>query len=159
MNNLFEAIRMAMACHGLQKDKAGKLYILHPLRVMANFYTEDDSYQIAAVLHDTVEDTSLTLELIKYHFGQEITDIVDALSRREEETYTQFIKRCVQNKKARAIKLADIKDNLNPERGDFPTLRDKYAHAYDLIIDTVIQENDPTEIEFLVRKELFQKAG
>ena len=55
MSLLEKALAIAVEAHRGQKDRAGKPYILHPLRVMGRVSTEDE--QIVAILHDVVEDT------------------------------------------------------------------------------------------------------
>lgn len=70
----------------------------------------------AALLHDTVEDTQLTLMDISVKFSPLVVDLVDMLTRRKNESYFDFIMRihdsgsiCVP---ARAIKIADISCNM-----------------------------------------------
>ncbi len=58
--NLSKAILIAVTVHKNQKDKVGAPYILHPLRVMLSLETTEE--QICGVLHDVIEDTSVTLE-------------------------------------------------------------------------------------------------
>lgn len=67
---------------------------------------------IAAILHDVVEDTAVTVEEIKLRFGEVVAEAVDALTRRDNETYAGYIKRLKPNHIARKIKLADLRDNL-----------------------------------------------
>lgn len=132
---LSAAIALAVESHKRQVDKAGQPYILHPLRVMLMLDAEDK--RIAAVLHDTVEDCGLELGLIKHRFGAKIAEAVDALTRREDESYMDFIERCGANDIARAVKWADLCDNMKLERlGREPTNEDakrqrKYQKARD----------------------------
>lgn len=73
----------AMRAHGTQKRASGDPFFAHPLEVAA-ILTDlklDDSTIIAAVLHDTVEDTSATLEEIESLFGPEIRQLVDGLTK------------------------------------------------------------------------------
>ncbi|SEN94652.1 hypothetical protein [Paenibacillus sp. OV219] len=63
MSTLNKAIELAALFHEGQKDKSGQPYILHPLRVMMSLEAEDA--KIVGVLHDTIEDTELTLERLK----------------------------------------------------------------------------------------------
>jgi len=56
---LEKAIQCAVKAHAGQKDKAGAPYILHPLRIMMKM--DNQAGMIAAVLHDVVEDSSVTL--------------------------------------------------------------------------------------------------
>jgi len=60
MSTLESAPEIAAAAHSGQQDKAGQPYILHPIRVLLTVKTSDE--RIAAMLHDTVEDTAITFE-------------------------------------------------------------------------------------------------
>jgi GTP pyrophosphokinase len=115
MNRLEEAIDLAVEAHAGDEDKAGATYIRHPLRVMEQVDTEDE--RIAAVLHDVVEDSEQTLSSIESRFGADIRDAVDALTKRDEESYLdEFIPRCAENEIARRVKQADIRDNMDLTR-------------------------------------------
>lgn len=130
---LSDAVAFAARVHLGQIDKAGAPYILHVLRVMLSVRGLDE--QVAAVLHDTVEDAGISLDTIRIRFGDVVADAVDALTRRQGETYSDFIERCRENPIARVVKLADVADNMNLERlGREPTIEDakrhrKYAEA------------------------------
>lgn len=116
------AIRLAQVYHAGQSDKVGQPYIGHPLRVMSylldpeNAVNADDDTLITAVLHDTIEDTTLRLDRIRSLFGPSVSEAVDAISRREGEQYFDYIKRCADNDIAAIVKLADIADNEDPRR-------------------------------------------
>lgn len=115
MNDLERAIEVALTAHTGDTDKAGATYIRHPLRLMEQMDTEAE--RIAAVLHDVVEDSAYRLDEIEKEFGTQIRDAVDALTRRSNEDYvTEFIPRCAQNDIARAVKKADLKDNMDITR-------------------------------------------
>ncbi len=78
-----KSFEFADVAHHGQKRKTGAPYITHPLAV-AIILTElkvDVSSLVAAVLHDTVEDTDVTLEDITEHFSQEVSDLVDGLTK------------------------------------------------------------------------------
>lgn len=120
---LAEAIAIAAEAHVKQTDKAGAPYILHPLRVMQRLTTEAE--MIVAVLHDVVEDTHWNLEDLRAAgFQDDVLEAIDCLTRREEETYDDFIERVKSHPLARRIKLADIEDNLNVTRLSEVTDRD-----------------------------------
>ena len=73
----------AMKAHGTQKRASGDPYMSHPLEVAA-ILTElklDDATIVAAVLHDTIEDTEATREEIDRIFGPEIGELVDGLTK------------------------------------------------------------------------------
>jgi (p)ppGpp synthase/HD superfamily hydrolase len=115
--SLSNAILVATAAHAQQIDKGGLPYILHPLRVMlaiASKFPDDEAIQIAAVLHDTVEDGHLTIEKIERLFGQEVVEIMDSVTRRTiaGETYHEFVLRAKAHPKGRYVKIADVEDNL-----------------------------------------------
>ena len=108
---LERAIALALRAHAGHVDRAGKPYILHPLRVMLRF--EEPLAMIAAVLHDVVEDSDITLEDLRTaRFPEEVVSAVDALTRRPNETYDVYIRRAAENPLARQVKIADLEDNL-----------------------------------------------
>ncbi len=111
-----KAIAMALKAHKGQTDLSGNPYILHSLRVAFKF-TGDDFMFAAAVLHDVVEESAITIADIRKAFNPFVDEIVDRLSRREGEVYlTDYIPRVKQNQFAAAIKIADLEDNLDPKR-------------------------------------------
>lgn len=116
---LDKAILYAVASHLGQVDKGGKPYILHPLRVMLSLKDELEAVQITAVLHDVIEDCGVTKKEVEEEFGTEVAEAVYSVSRIEEpvkETYEAFTIRSKANKIGRIVKIADLKDNMSPER-------------------------------------------
>lgn len=113
---LEKAIAIAIKAHLGQKDKSGKEYILHPLRMMMHFKNEDE--QILAILHDVIEDSDVTLEVLeKEGFSKDITDALAALTRFDyHENYDRYLNRIKANKLATKIKLADLTDNMDIRR-------------------------------------------
>ena len=71
---------LATRAHEGQTDKAGLPYITHPERVASRLTTPEA--QVVGWLHDTVEDTSITIQEIESQFGPETAAAVDAISRR-----------------------------------------------------------------------------
>ena len=119
---LEDAILLAAGAHRGQLDKAGEPYILHPLRVMLQL--QDEAGKVAAVLHDVVEDTAITLDNLREGgYSEEVLQALEALTRREGESYADFIERAAKNPLARRVKLADLADNLNA--GRLPQIRKK----------------------------------
>ena len=126
-----KAIEIAVKAHGNVINKDGTPYILHPLRLMMNA----DGYpeKIVAVLHDTIEDTALTLQaLIEKGFPTEIVDALDAVTKQEGEEYDAFIERIALNPLAVKVKLLDLYDNIDvtrlPELGESDLKRTKKYH-------------------------------
>lgn len=116
---LENAIAIAATVHQSQKDKSGAPYILHPLRIMMRMSTTEA--QIAAVLHDVVEDSPLddkwTIERLREAgFSKSVLNAVDSLTERHGENYDDFVDRACADPIARQVKLADIEDNMNIQR-------------------------------------------
>ena len=123
MTNLDQAIALACQAHRDQTDIAGKPYILHPLRLMMAF--SDEQSQIIAVLHDTVEDSPVTVDqLHAAGFTSETVEAIDALTRRPDETYEAFIDRVSANPLAASVKIEDLKDNMDTTRLNTLTAKD-----------------------------------
>jgi len=83
----FRAVRFASKAHHGQMRKLGDVpFILHPIAVAAFIagYYPKQSLIIAAILHDVVEDTSLTLANIEQNFGQEVAHLVDGVSEQDK---------------------------------------------------------------------------
>ena len=130
MSNLEEAIALATRAHQGQTDKAGAPYIFHPLRIMQRMDSEEA--KMVAVLHDVVEDTPVTLkELRALNFSETVVTAIDSLTRRAEESYEAFIERDKLTPLARKVKLADLDDNMDLQRLQHITDRDKQRwHRY-----------------------------
>ncbi len=132
---LEDAIALAVTSHCGQTTLDGQPYILHPLRVMLSFTApEDEDARIAAVLHDVVEDTHVTLnDLLVRGFGSHVVEAIEYLTRCEDEKYKDYIKRVGSNHLAKRVKVADLLDNLGPSRLSTAMLpasqREKYLEA------------------------------
>jgi (p)ppGpp synthase/HD superfamily hydrolase len=115
MAGLEDAILLAAKAHWGQKDRAGAPYILHPLRLM--FRQDNEAASMAAVLHDVVEDTAVTLEQLRdAGFAEEVVAAVECLTHDPADSYDQYIARLRDNPIARAVKLSDLEDNMRLER-------------------------------------------
>lgn len=138
MSTLERAIAIAAEGHAGQLDKAGQPYILHPIRVMLR--VSGASERIAAILHDVVEDTPVTLEqLADEGFAKEIVAAVDALTKRPGETRIDAAKRAAANPIARVVKLADNAENMDLSRISNPTQKDydrleEYKRVRELLV-------------------------
>ena len=153
MMTLEEAIELARRFHEGAVDKSGRPYIEHPLRVMNRVSSEEA--KLAAVLHDLVEDTSLSLEdLAAAGCPARVLQAVDALTRRSDESYEEFVARAAGDPLARVVKLADIEDNLDPDRlaqlhaEEAARLRAKYGRARATLEATV--PADPAQSPYAI---------
>lgn len=115
-----DAIAFAAQKHKGQVDEAGVPYIYHPLNVMRRLHTEEE--RIVAVLHDVCEDCGVTFEeLRQLGYSELVIEAIDYLTKRPGEqgdNYPAFIER-IRRGPALAIKvkLADLADNMDPDRG------------------------------------------
>lgn len=136
-SHLERAFCLALRSHRDQVDKNGFPYIRHVLRVMAGVTT--DTERAVAALHDVVEDTDLTLINLGLHWGfsREIVEAVDLLTRRPPYAYAEYIERIAEasnraGQLARAVKLADLRDHLDPSLPrpvDYASLKPRYEKA------------------------------
>ncbi|MDO5155334.1 MAG: GTP pyrophosphokinase [Eubacteriales bacterium] len=135
---LEKAIEIAVEAHRGQLDKAGTIYILHPIRVMLR--GQNDTERIVGILHDVVEDTPVTIEMLRLEgFSDEILCALDCLTKQLGEDYGHFIDRVMTNPLATQIKLYDMEDNLNRDRIPYPTEQDearfvKYTKFHAILI-------------------------
>ena len=125
IETLDSAFRFAMKYHGEQRRRSGELYVTHPLAV-ANILTSlrlDVSSIIAAILHDTVEDTDATIEDIEKEFGEQVAQLVDGLTKlgkiqfqssqeRMAENFRKMILAMAKDLRVILIKLADRLHNM-----------------------------------------------
>ena len=115
--NLERAIEIAVNAHKGVTDKGGNPYIVHPLRVMMSLKSGNE--KIVGVLHDVVEDAEdWDFERLKEEgFSKEILDGLRSVTKTsEEEDYNEFVQRALTNEIGRAVKIADIRDNLDVTR-------------------------------------------
>jgi (p)ppGpp synthase/HD superfamily hydrolase len=108
-------------------------YLAHILQVVLGLDNPDRETLMVAWLHDTVEDTDLTLDELShdYKFSQSVVDAVDTITKRAHEKYDDFIVRVTQNRIALAVKEVGIRHNLS----DSPSARQvkKYSSALQII--------------------------
>lgn len=129
------AIEIALEAHQGQKDKSGDSYILHPIRVMLQ--GENENEMICGILHDVVEDSDWTFEMLEEEgFSKDIIEALKLVTKKSEnENYEDFISRVSTNPIAVKVKMNDLKDNMNILRLNDITDADekrlkKYLKAY-----------------------------
>lgn len=138
-----EAERIARQAHANQVDKSGRPYIGHIERVAAR--VASPKAKCVAWLHDVLEDTDVLPEAeMRRVFGDEITEGVLSVTRREDESYEEFVRRAGANRLGREVKISDLIDNSNLSRLETVTLNDvrrqrKYNDA--LVFLMTMEEN------------------
>lgn len=119
------AFEMAVDAHKTMRRKSGEPYILHPLAV-AKICVEEIGLgvrsTICSLLHDTVEDTDISLEDVEREFGQEIARIVDGLTKisnvidingsQQAENFKKILMTLTDDPRVILIKLADRLHNM-----------------------------------------------
>ncbi|KJV53131.1 HD domain protein [Orientia tsutsugamushi str. Kato PP] len=92
LDKVERAIKYAKKYHGQQKRDTGEPYYMHPLEVahMVGYYSFETDTIITAILHDTLEDTTLTKEKIGQEFGHNIAEQVSELTRIKDNKKNQF---------------------------------------------------------------------
>ncbi|MBL7696472.1 MAG: bifunctional (p)ppGpp synthetase/guanosine-3',5'-bis(diphosphate) 3'-pyrophosphohydrolase, partial [Ferruginibacter sp.] len=119
------AFEMAAEAHETMRRKSGEPYILHPIAV-AKICVEEIGLgirsTICALLHDTVEDTDVTLQDIQREFGPEVTKIVDGLTKistvmdtnstQQAENFKKILLTLTDDPRVILIKLADRLHNM-----------------------------------------------
>ena len=132
------ALKVAVEAHFGQRDKGGRPYIFHPLRVAAGC---SGKAKVAALLHDTVEDTSVTFEkLAELGIDGEILAAVRLLTHDKSVPYLDYVRKVKENPIAREVKMSDLRDNMDLKRLKSLTDKDirrleKYHEAYMILED------------------------
>lgn len=130
---LAAAIKIAVIAHDGQIDIGGSPYILHPMRVAEKCFGKA---KIVAWLHDTVEDTSITIDHLEAAgFEKEVITALKLLTRDKKQPYAAYIRGIRPNPIAREVKLADLTDNMDLTRLENIGISDiarrrKYSAAY-----------------------------
>lgn len=122
---LFSAFRFAHALHHDQRRKSGEPYIVHPLAV-AEILAElrmDETSLVAAILHDVVEDTHVSVEEVEKQFGAAVAGLVDGLTKLSKvefrssqekmaENFRKMILAMAKDIRVIIVKLADRTHNM-----------------------------------------------
>lgn len=170
------ALEFAQKAHGSQKRKwSGDPYVVHPYRVAARLRAIKpdcpDEMVVAALLHDVVEDTEVTLDDIGREFGMGVASYVDGLTnvssqvefvnlnREGRKRLDRFHLRR-QNPRVRLIKLLDRVDNLEDMTGAPPDFKRQYAIESLLLLGAIEGDFPEVETELLrLAKIILKKDG
>jgi len=122
---LRRAYAFATKMHHEQKRESGEPYIIHPIHVAETLidYHMDSTSIIAALLHDTVEDTSTSLEEIRNAFGEDVAKLVDGVTKltriewnsdksKQAGNFQKLVLAMSQDIRVLLIKLADRLHNM-----------------------------------------------
>ena len=128
-----KAIYWARKYHGDQKRKSGEPYYSHPLEVayMISEYKLKTNIIAVSILHDIVEDTEVTVEMIEGTFGQRIAEMVDRLTRDRPNGTKLSVEEILNNayhlkdKEVLLIKLFDRLHNIQTIKSQSPEKQEK----------------------------------
>ena len=135
-----KAVKIAYDAHMGQLDYNGVPYIFHPYHLAEQM--DDEISCTVALLHDVVEDTSITFADLEQMFPKQVVEIVMLLTHDEKVDYFEYIRKIKTNAIATKVKLADIKHNSNEARSLGSNLtkeqllywKEKYAKAKEILL-------------------------
>lgn len=115
--DLIRAIEIAQDAHAGQVSRDGTPFIEHPMRVMGAATSVDA--QIVSVLHDVVGRSTWTIQALKdAGLHGDLADAIDALTRRGDERYDDYVERVICHSLAREVKVLELEDMANMGRSD-----------------------------------------
>ena len=109
-----KAMKLAYEAHQGQVDNAGVPYVFHPWHLAESM--TDEISTCAALLHDVVEDTSITLEELEKQFPAEVTEALALLTHADGVDYFDYVRAIKTNAVAKQVKLADLAHNSDSSR-------------------------------------------
>ena len=132
-----KAMVLSYNAHHGQFDKGGVPYIFHPIHLAEQMDDEISTY--VALLHDTVEDTAVTLEDLAEDFPAEVVNAVRLLTHDEDVEYFDYVRTIKADPIATKVKLADLNHNGDPTRisnqGNAEKRRQKYAASRKILME------------------------
>ncbi len=148
------ALAFATLAHGDQKRKyTGEMYIVHPIEVMEIVKTvpHDDSMLAAALLHDVVEDTDVTLDEVRSAFGDDVAALVDDLTDvSKPEDGNRKTRKAMDREhsaqasaRAQTVKLADLISNSSDILENDPNFAKVFLAEKALLLE-VLTKGDKT---------------
>lgn len=117
------ASKIAYKAHEGQTDKAGVPYIFHSIHIAEQMDSEESC--VVALLHDVIEDSDITLEILSKYFNDDIIAALRVLTKQENDDYVMYIKRVKTNKLATKVKIKDLEHNRDLTRLDEVTDKDR----------------------------------
>jgi GTP pyrophosphokinase/guanosine-3',5'-bis(diphosphate) 3'-pyrophosphohydrolase len=181
-NALSRAFNLCYLSHDGLKRASGEPYYYHPVevaKIVAQEINIDDISVIAALLHDTVEDTDVTLDDIRHWFGNEVAVIIDGVTKmggvfksrdsKQAETFMKLVLSMAEDIRVILIKFADRLHNMRTIQhlkrqkqiqiaSETLNLYTPLAHRFGLfsikneLEDLCFKAIDPTSFKFVARK-------
>ena len=135
-----KAMKIAYDAHLGQLDYNGVPYIFHPYHLAEQM--DDEISCTVALLHDVVEDTSVTIADLEKKFPKQVVEIVQLLTHDNNVDYFDYIREIKTNPIATKVKLEDLHHNSNETRSIGSNLsqeqllywKEKYAKAKEILM-------------------------
>ncbi len=133
-----KALKISFEAHKDQVDKSGIPYVYHPYELATNVSTEAEV--CVALLHDVVEDTTITFDdLVAAGFNEDIITALRLMTHNDDTPYFDYVRKIKGNPIARNVKLADLRHNSTESRLDEITDKDierqnKYKYAIEILL-------------------------
>ena len=135
-----KAMKIAYAAHHGQVDYNGIPYIFHPIHLAEAM--DDEISCCAALLHDVVEDTDVTMEELAAEFPAEVIEALKLLTHDNGTDYFDYVRAIKTNPIVVKVKLADLAHNSDQARcvgsglpeARLACWREKYAKAKDILL-------------------------
>ena len=135
-----QAMKVAYAAHEGQTDRSGVPYIFHPIHLAEQM--DDELSCTVALLHDVVEDTGTTLEMLQKEFPPEVVEAVRLLTHDPSVDYFDYVRKLKDNPIAKKVKLADLAHNSDEVRSRAAHCpedkilhwREKYSKAREILL-------------------------
>ena len=134
-----KAIMIMYEAHKDQLDKSGIPYVFHPWHVAESM--KDEKRCTVALLHDVIEDTDVTLDILRQNnFPEDVIEAINVLTKKEDEDYAEYIRNIANNEIATDVKIADLMHNLDKTRviGEDTIPKIKYE-LYESALDFLIR--------------------
>lgn len=136
-----KAMRIAYKAHHGQLDYNGIPYIFHPIHLAEQM--DDEISCCAALLHDVVEDTDVTMEDLAREFPAQVMEVLKLLTHNDDVPYFDYVREIKKHPVAKKVKLADLAHNSDQTRcvgSDLTEERlaywkDKYAKAQTILLE------------------------
>ncbi len=132
-----KAMKICFDAHNGQLDKSGLPYVFHPYHIAEQM--TDENTAVVALLHDVIEDTNISLDMLReWGFSEEVLTALSLMTHNPEVPYMEYVAKIKENPIAAAVKREDLRHNSDLSRLNNITPKDlerkeKYRKALALL--------------------------
>ncbi len=114
-----KALKLCFEAHKEQTDKSGMPYVFHPFHLAEQM--DDELSTVCALLHDVVEDTEITPQMLsQMGFPKDVLHVLELLTHDDDTPYMDYVRKISKNPVAKKVKIADLRHNSDLTRLDAP---------------------------------------